>query len=117
LRYRALSPDDDYVFGAGTTFLVNSPAAVAQAVKTRLRLFADEWFLNLAEGLDKKQILGNRTQGTRDQQVQQRILGTRGVKTILQYASNVDPITRAFSASATIDTIYGETTVAIEEPF
>lgn len=111
MRYRAMSADDDYVFGYGTTFLVNSPATVAQAIKTRIRLFTEEWFLDLAEGLDRSQILGERTQGTRDQQVQQRILGTPGVRAILQYASNVASTTRAFSVTATVDTVYGAVTI------
>lgn len=41
MRYRVLSPTGDYTFGQGPgEFLVNSPAAVAQAIGTRLRLMA-----------------------------------------------------------------------------
>lgn len=117
MRYRKLDADGDYVAGPGAVFLVNSPETVAQAVETRMRLFTGEWFLDLDEGLNKMRILGNNTQGTRDQEVQQRILNTFGVKSILNYASQVDPNVRSFSVSATLDTIYGVVPVSISETF
>lgn len=109
-----MDANGDYVFGQGSTWLVNSPAAVAQAVQTRMRLLTEEWFLDLSEGLDKSLILGVRTQGTRDQQVQQRILGTPGVKSITAYASNVNTATRGFTAAVTLDTIYGAVSLTID---
>jgi len=109
MRYRALSPTGDYVFGKREAFLQDSPVAVAQAALTRLKLFAGEWFLNSAEGLNLHNILGVNTVATRDAEVQERILGTPGVKAITQYSSTVD--SRSFSVTATIDTIYGATTI------
>jgi hypothetical protein len=109
MRYRALSPTGDYVFGKRETFLQDSPETVAQAALTRLKLFAGEWFLDSAEGLDLKNILGVNTAATRDAEVQERILGTLGAKSITEYSSNVDG--RSFSVNATIDTIYGTTTI------
>lgn len=110
MRYRQMSAAGDYLFGYGTHFLVDSPACVAQAAITRLKLLKKEWFLDDREGLDLDQILGYGTQATRDQQVQQRILGTPGVKAISRYSSQV--IGREFTVTATIDTIYGEITIS-----
>ncbi len=115
MRYRQLDPDGDYVAGPAVFFLVNTPEAVAQAVETRIRLFAKEWFLDLREGLNLELILGYHTQGTRDIEVKQRIAGTKGFKTLLSYGSNVDPVTRKFSVSAVIDTIYGQAQVSVTE--
>jgi hypothetical protein len=106
MKYRKMSADADYVFGPGSTFLRDSPEAVAQAVQTRLALFTGEWFLDNREGLDRDQILGVGTQRTRDFEVRQRILGTPGVLSILAYESQVD-VARGFKVSATINTIYG----------
>ena len=114
MRYRALSPTGDYVFGPASHFLLNTPATVAQAIQTRLALFVGEWFLDQREGLDKSQILGNNTAGTRDPEIQQRILGTPGVKSLLSYQSSVDQ-QRNFTVSANVDTIYGE--VIIQQAF
>lgn len=109
MRYRALSPSGDYLFGRPATFLVNSPAAVAQLVKTRLGLYAGEWFLDTREGLDLSRILGYGTQGTRDIEIKRRILDTPGVRGISAYSSTAS--NRRFLVSATIDTIYGAVTI------
>jgi hypothetical protein len=113
MRYRALDADGDFSFGLGSAnFLVDSPEAVAQLVLTRLRLMTGEWFLDTTEGTPyATEILGSGTSSTRDLAVQERILETQGVTGIADYASVVDPSTRAFTVAATIDTIYGQTTI------
>lgn len=51
MRYRKLNTNGDYTFGqAQSNFYVNTPEAVAQAVKTRLLLIQGEWFLDVSEG-------------------------------------------------------------------
>lgn len=110
MRYRALSSTGDYVFGPASFFLANSPAAVAQAIRTRLALYSGEWFLDLREGLDKSQILGNNTQSTRDHEIQQRILSTAGVVSLTSYSSRVGA-DRSFTVFATVETQYGSVTL------
>jgi hypothetical protein len=109
MRYRELSPTGDYVFSGNSRFLTNTPAAVAQAVATRLRLFTEEWFLDKRIGLDRTQILGYNTAATRDPEVQRRILQTEGVTELLSYSSTVED--RGFRVAAVIDTIYGQATI------
>jgi hypothetical protein len=111
MRYRILSPTGDYVFGQGRSkFLVNSPDAVGQAAKTRLRLLTGEWFLDQEEGTPyATQILGTNTQSLYDRAIQERVLGTEGVVAIQDYASSLN--NRDLTVSITIDTIYGQTTI------
>lgn len=113
MRYRSLSPDGDYVFGQGTSeFLINTPAAVAQAVKTRLGLAQGEWFLDLNEGTPySTEILGENTQAVYDQAIKDRILGTDGVTSIEDYESLLNTETRALTVSCKINTIYGQTPI------
>lgn len=113
MRYRTLSPTGDYTFGVqGTNFLVNSPEAVAQAVKTRLAISTGEWFLDLSYGTPyQSKILGAGKVSTYDSAIQQVILDTQGVTAITQYSSKVDPITRAASVFVVIDTLYGTATI------
>lgn len=113
MRYRALSPEGDFTFGRGSgNFLVNSPEAVAQAVRTRLLLLRGEWFLDTTEGTPyAAEILGTNTRATYDEAIRERILDTQGVTEILDYSSAVDGSTRGLSVSVTIDTEYGPTTV------
>lgn len=112
MRYRKLSPTGDYVFGQGSNeFLVNSPEAVGQAVKTRLGLASGEWFLDSQEGTPyATQILGEGTQTLYDIAIQNRILGTEGVTSIATYGSYLSP-QRALTVECTINTLYGTTTV------
>lgn len=110
MRNRAMTADGDYVFGPASHFLVNTPAAVAQAIKTRMTLYVGEWFLDTREGLDKTLILGNNTASTRDPEIQERILGTPGVNSLISYQSSVDA-QRNFTVSALVDTIYGPVTI------
>lgn len=47
MRYRREDTEGDYTFGSGDdTWLINSPEAVAQAVKTRFALWYGQWFLD-----------------------------------------------------------------------
>lgn len=109
MRYRREDNDGDYVFGPGSTFMANTPEAVAQAVLTRLRLYAGEWFLDTREGLNLDLILGYGTQMTRDREVQRVITGTEGVQRIISYSS--DATSRTFKVDATVETIYGIATI------
>jgi hypothetical protein len=113
MRYRKMTPSGDYQFGAGSSFLVDSPEAVAQAIRTRMALFTTEWFLDKREGLNRDNILGYGTQTTRDREVQARILGTPGARSLLSYSSSMSG--RAFSVSAQVDTVYGVVTINVNE--
>ncbi len=114
MRYRTLDANNDYTFGQnGANFLINSPAAVGQAVLTRLKLMAGEWFLDQTAGVPYgTKILGTGTENTRDLAYQTTILQTQGVRAIVDYASYLNPTTRAFVVAATINTIYGITTIS-----
>ncbi len=113
MRYRKLDADGDYVFGGQQAdFYRDSPEAVAQAVLTRLRLLRGEWFLDTTEGMPwLTEVLGKYTTSTADAAIRQRILTTPGVTELTAYSSTYDAETRTLSVSATINTIYGTTTV------
>ncbi len=111
--YRKLDSNGDFVFGQGVgNFLKDQPEAVAQAVKTRLGLIQGEWFLDIEVGTPyNSQILGAGKVSTYDAAIQQVIRTTPGVTGIVNYASSVDPTTRAASIDCTINTVYGQVTL------
>jgi len=113
LKYRKLSPSGDYSFGNGAgDFYVDSPDAVAQAVKTRLGLIQGEWFLDINVGTPyNSQVLGAGKIAYFDYAIQDVIVNTQGVRKLVAYSSNVSPTTRKASISCTIDTVYGATTI------
>ncbi len=113
MRYRTLDANGDYTFGQnGANFLIDSSAAVAQAIQTRLLLQVGEWFLDQTAGTPySTDILGAGTESTRDLAVQTVILETQGVTEIVDYASYLNPSTRLFTVAATVNTLYGQTTI------
>lgn len=116
MRYRREDAAGDYTFGQGDdTWLINSPETVAQAVKTRFMLWYGQWFLDTTEGTPWIQsVLGKQRPETYNLAIRQRILRTRGVKSIIDFNTAVDGRTRRVSFTATIDTLYGTTTVTSE---
>jgi hypothetical protein len=115
MRYRKQDQNGDYVFGNGQgDFFKDSPEAVAQAVKTRLLLWKEEWFLDIDEGTPYLQgVIGKHSEETRDTVIRTRILNTEGMRSILSYERTIDPETRKLSLSVSIDTIYGNTTIQV----
>lgn len=117
MRYRQITDSGDYSWGHSLQdFYIDTPAAVAQAVKTRLLLWQGEWYLDIDEGTPYMTgILGKHSQAEADFTVQARITGTQGLVDIAKYDSVLlGPPTRAYSMTTTIDTIYGLTQVQIQ---
>ena len=116
MRYRALDENGDYTFGQGSTnFLINSPAAVGQAVGTRLDQAAGTWFLDNTRVTPYDEILGEGTFWTADPAIQGVVLDTvvmnsqgaivNGVTAIKNYSSEV--VGRKRSVGFNIDTVFG----------
>lgn len=116
MRYRREDDDGDYTFGQGDdTWLINSPETVAQAVKTRFLLWYGQWFLDTTEGTPWIQsVLGKQKPETYNLAIRQRILETRGVNSISSFDTTLNTSSRRVVFTATIDTIYGTTTVTSE---
>jgi hypothetical protein len=114
MRYRRLDSAGDMTFGQGLgNFWINQPEAVAQSVLTRLRLNLGEWFYDTSDGTPwNTQVLGERTQSTRDVVVTDRVQSTVGVQSIDTYGSVIDVNTRTWTAAMTLQTVYGPVALA-----
>lgn len=117
MRVRAMNPNGDMQFGQSkNNFLVNSPAAVAQIVGTRLKLWTGEWFLDQQEGTPYlSQVLGTNTQSLYDAALTERMLTTPGVVGLIDYQSQRDGATRVLSVSARLNTQFGEALLGGEQ--
>ena len=110
MQYRQLDSNGDYIIGL--PFLANSSACVAQAVSTRMKLWQGEWFLDTTDGTPWLQSIMGRQQISPDIYIKNRILGTPNVTSIVAYSGVYDPVKRAYSVTASINTAYGQTTVS-----
>lgn len=115
MRVRAQDANGDYTFGqSAANFLVDSNAAVAQTIGTRLLLWEGEWFLDVTEGTPWLQrVLGAHTKPLYDAAIQQRVLGTLGVNSIDEYTSTLDPASRGLAVSMKVSTQFGQVAVAL----
>lgn len=94
-------------------FYKDSPEAVGQAVLTRLRLWKGEWFADMAEGTPyNEEVLGKKRLESASFTIRRRILETQGVLSIETFSFIRDEATRSFFVTATINTIYGETSLS-----
>lgn len=116
MKYRREDENGDYTFGQGdNTWLINSPEAVAQAVKTRFLLWYGQWFLNTTEGTPWLQsVLSKQNPETYNLAIRRRILETRGVNSIIAFETTLNTSSRRVIFTATINTLYGTTTVISE---
>lgn len=116
MQYRREDADGDYTFGRGDdTWLTNSPEAVAQAIKTRFELWYGQWFLDTTEGTPWIQsVLGKQRPEVYNLAIRQRILDTAGVSSITAFDTTVNTTTRRVTFTATVETLYGTTTVTSE---
>lgn len=107
-RVRKLDANGDYTIGQGEiNFWINSPAGVAQNIKTRLSLFEGEWFLDQSIITPMTQeILGYGTASLRDIAIKTVILQTNDVTSIETYSSQVNNSTREFTVSGTVMTTF-----------
>lgn len=111
MRYRMLDANGDTTFGQPGAMLVDSPQAVAQAIKTRLALHTGTWFLDSREGTPyTEKILGYQNRAERDQALRERILDTPGVLELVEFSTNLDA-ERRYTVRATVTTKYGATKV------
>ncbi len=117
MRYRMLDVNGDYSFGRGQQNITYGVYAVAQAIKTNLMLFQNEWWEDLENGLPIfQQIIGNT--GTMehidlvDSLIKKRITDTENVTSISDYTSEFNREARSYSFQCNVQTPFGNIVVA-----
>ena len=113
ISYRRLDENDDYVMGVQGE-LLTGVEAMAQALKTRLRVVLGEWWEGDNTALPYfPSILGkkNVSREALDLKVIARIMDTVGVLSVSNIKSSMTG--RNYSFSCTVKTVYGETTAEV----
>lgn len=105
----ALDSNDDWTFGRGRANYKKRSNEVRQNVKTRIKCFVNDWFLDIRDGIPWYDLLGKR--GTQDEilrEVERRVLTTFGVRTIerLEVGGNAN---RVLNIILKFTTIYDDT--------
>jgi hypothetical protein len=114
MRVRPMDSTGDYTIGV--PFLVNSPQCVAQCIRTRLKHWRNEWFIDTTAGTPyMEDVLAERAGKDPDSVIQERILSTQGVTEILDYLTSFDPVNRKYTINAQVMTQYSSTPITISE--
>lgn len=113
MKYRK-EDNGDYTFGLNQ-FSENTPETVAMAVRSRLLLWLEEWFLDDREGTPHAQkVLGKNPAQGYALAVKERISSTPGVTEITAFGLDLNTSVRKVTITATINTLYGETRIVSE---
>lgn len=117
MRYRKQDANGDYVFGHGSgDFYVDSPDAVAQAIKTRLRLWAGEYFLDTTQGMPWQfSVLGYHPSSVYDPAIRSVIEGTDGFLNFVNYKSSLNSVTRVLTVNALVNSVYSGIPIQISQ--
>ena len=113
LIYRRLDENDDYVIGKQNA-MISGLEAIAQALKTRLRVIQGEWWegdntaLPFFSGIFGKK---NVSRDALDLLVIARIMDTVGVLSVSDIKSSFSG--RSYSFKCTVKTVYGDTTAEV----
>lgn len=109
MRYRKLTNTGDMTFGhQQADFYRDEPAAVAQSILTRLKLWLGEWFLDQSEGTPYQQaVLGKHTKKSLEPAMRARILETPNVQSLDTFETLQDGETRRTTVLASVTTEFG----------
>lgn len=109
---RRVDTSFDMTFGYGLANFARDSEAVAQAVRTRLQLLFNEWFLDTSAGVPYLQqgMVKPANLPLIESMVKQTIVDTDGVAELRSFTMSLDRETRRLTIAATVATIYGDTT-------
>lgn len=97
-----ITEEGDWTFGQGLANYARGSEEVAQNVKTRIKMFKNDWFLDVLDGIDWFNILGNRNnQETIINELTRVVSNTNGVRIVRDITLSLDRQSR--NATVIID--------------
>jgi hypothetical protein len=103
-----LDLDKDFTFGRSLANYALKSNEIAQNVSTRLKMFKFDWFLDMQDGIDWVDILGNRA--NKDiilSEVERIVLATNGIAKLKNISIDSIDSNRGASISIDYNDIYG----------
>lgn len=106
---RRLDPGHDMTFGQGMANYARDDEATAQAVKTRLLLLLEEWFLDTSAGVPHLQKIMVKPSNLplAEAIIKRTILQTEGVAELHSFGMTFDREARRLTIQATVANTYG----------
>ena len=109
MRVRALDSNHDWTFGKGQNDYLRDNSAVVQLIDTNLNSFLGDCFFDLNAGLDWFNILGSKNQLQTQLVINNTILNTDNVLTIVEVSYNLSD-TRSMTVKYQVISLYSQNT-------
>lgn len=106
--FRQLTAAGDWTFGAGLANYASGQQAIALNIKTSILMWQGDCFFSLPGWVNWKGLLNVGQQRNLDIALQGILLQAYGVMEVLSATVVVNPTTRQFFATYTVDTVYSQ---------
>lgn len=106
--FRQLTSNGDWTFGAGLANYASNQQAVALNIRTSILMWKGDCFFSLPNWVNWKGLLNVGQQRNLDTALQTLLLQCYGVTSIVSASVIVNPTTRNFFASYTVNTIFSQ---------
>lgn len=103
---RAIDAQNDWKFGHGLSDYAQDEAGVEENIKTRLQSWIGNCFFALQDGVDWRARLDTGQKSNLINELKTVILSSFGVVAVISINGVFDGVTRAFTVSAVIQTIF-----------
>ena len=115
MLFRALDENGDWTFGKGLNCYLKDADAMSANIKTRLKTWKSECFVDTELGVDWQNYLGIGTKALLDVDIRRVTMSSDGVIRIDSYESVLDASSRQLTVDATIQTVFS--TITLSEVF
>ena len=107
MEVAGITSEGDFTFGRSLASYKTKSDAIAQNVVTRLRLFTDDWYLDVDSGIPWIELLGTRGNSDRiRREVEKSVLQTDGVKSISKLEITEDSESRGISIALDYNDVF-----------
>lgn len=116
MRYRRLDENGDYCFGNNSLDYIDGNEAIAQAIKTKVMLFYQEWWENISIGIPMFQSIVGKV-ANQNLNMTATLLLTDRIKEVEGVVSvgniSIEKDNRSISFEIEVETIFGNTNVSL----
>lgn len=106
--FRQLTSNGDWTFGAGLSNYASAQQAIALNIQTSVLMWMGDCFFSLSGWINWKGLLNIGQQAKLDSALQNLLSQSYGVMAIVSASVVVNPTTRLFFATYTVDTVYSQ---------
>lgn len=106
--FRQLNSDGDWTYGAGLSNYATTQQAIALNIQTSILMWQGDCFFSLAGWINWKGLMNIGTQNDLNASLQTILAQCYGVMGIVSASVIVNPTTRNYFATYTVDTVYSQ---------